>query len=103
MAKLTLDEYLAWPWVAVMERLPEGDYRLTVAGLADFELFADTTEELLDWRDALKSHLAGYIKVNKVIPLPRFDPPEAGQTSTGSPARTVFLTETLQVRPAVIA
>ncbi len=103
MSPTNLDECMAWPWVPLVERLPEGDYRLSVPGLTDFEVFAETEQQVrAEWTTALRSHLGGYLRVGKVIPLPTtFRVPERSevQTSGGShSARVVFLSEGLQVR-----
>jgi len=59
------------PWQATVQPSPEGGYRLFVQGLRDFEMFAATEQELRDeFKDALRSHLAGYIAINKVVPTP---------------------------------
>lgn len=101
MREMTLDQYMAHPWVPAFEQLPEGDFRLTVPGLADFELFAATKPQLeAEWKSALRSHLMGYLKVGKVIPIPtiRVQEPLEIETSTGSKGQVVFLSEGLQIR-----
>jgi hypothetical protein len=83
-------------WKPSIENLPAGDYRLTVALLPDFELFAESKEQLeAEWLVALRSHLSGYLAVGKVIPIPSFHLPEPSEveTSTGSSWQVVSLSE----------
>jgi hypothetical protein len=68
---LTADYFMTFGWDPTFTQLPDGDWRLTVPLLSDFELFASARAELeKDWRDALHSHLSGYLAVGKSIPLP---------------------------------
>jgi hypothetical protein len=101
MRTMTIDEAMEWGWEPRVEPLPEGDFRLTVVGLTDFELFAKDRDQLVtEWRTALRSHLGGYLKVQKVIPLPliRIQEQTEQTTSTGSQGQFVFLSDSLQVR-----
>ena len=92
MLQPTLNECMDWPWTPVVEELPEGDFRLFVPALTDFEVFAATKAEVLaDWRDMLRSHLEGYLKVGKVVPKPYFHLPEAPETSSGPGVSVVSL------------
>jgi predicted RNase H-like HicB family nuclease len=63
---------MEYPWRHDIQSTPSGGYKLTVfPPLKDFELYAATREELeADWKDALESHLSGYIAAGKVIPIP---------------------------------
>jgi len=71
MSPHVLKDLLAFPWTRHIEADPEGGFRLIVLGLADFELYAETQEELEhDWREALESHLAGYLRIGKAVPIP---------------------------------
>lgn len=67
-----IDGVMSYPWQPKIASTPSGGFVLTVfPPLVDFELYAKTREELeADWRDALRSHLAGYISTNKIIPIP---------------------------------
>lgn len=68
----TLSDFLAMPWCPAYEQLEDGGWRLTIAPLDDFEIFAPTWEELWDeWRTALRGHLRAYWKIGKPIPAPR--------------------------------
>ena len=65
-------------WQPKVESDPEGGFRLTLPGLSDFELFAETREQLeAEWRSALRSHLQAYEAAAKFVPLPRFSEPQA--------------------------
>lgn len=93
MAPLTLDDYMNLPWLAHTERCSDGSYRLVVAGLLDFELFAPSATQLEEeWRTALRSHLAGYLAVAKAIPIPmwQLQEPSEVRSSTGSRGQVVF-------------
>lgn len=58
------------PWFPVVEAVGAG-HRLSVIDLPDFEVFAETREDLWrEWRDLLESHLTGYVMVGKTIPTP---------------------------------
>ncbi len=83
MSPKTLKELVAYPWRPTITEEPDGGFRLTVTSLLDFELFADTREELdRTWREALESHLQGYLATGKAIPLPGARIVEAGATAT---------------------
>ena len=71
MSPRTLRELMAFPWIQQIEADPDGGFRLSVNGLYDFELFAESQEELdASWKEALESHLAGYLAVGKAVPIP---------------------------------
>ena len=63
---------MQFPWTKEIRPCESGGYMLTVfPPLADFELYAETEAELEEaWRDALESHLTGYLACGKVIPIP---------------------------------
>lgn len=70
MSPMMLDEYLAMPWTPTVQLQPSGDYRLTVKGLPDFELFFVSIEEAeAEWRYGLRSHLMAYLGAGKTIPI----------------------------------
>jgi len=99
MPQPTLNECLEWPWTPVVEQLPEGDFRLFLPALTDFEVFAATESEVLaDWRDMLRAHLQGYLTVGKVVPKPFFHLPEPSETSSGPGVSVVSLNENLEVQ-----
>lgn len=105
MARLTLDEYIKLPWLPHTERCQDGSYRLVVAGLHDFELFASTEQQLLDeWMTALRSHLSGYLAVNKIIPIPTWQLQERSEikSSTGSRGQVFFLRVGPEVREELL-
>lgn len=100
MLRMTLDDYVNWAgWVPTFEPVAEGGWRVTVAGLPDFELFADSEQELRsEWKDGLRSHLGAYLKFQKFIPVPEFRLPEESEvsTSSGSLGQVVRLSSDLQ-------
>jgi predicted RNase H-like HicB family nuclease len=69
-----LEAYLNLPWQPVIDTVTEGEdvqVRLTVPGLPDFAVYGDSvTEVKARWREALASHLDGYLRVGKFIPQP---------------------------------
>jgi hypothetical protein len=69
-----LEHYLALHWIPAIDTVTEGEdvyVRLTVPGLIDFAVYGDGVPEVrARWREALTSHLAGYLAVGKVIPEP---------------------------------
>ncbi len=70
----SLEAYLALPWQTVIDTVTEGEdvqVRLTELGLPDFAVYGDSVTEVKDrWREALESHLDGYLHVGKFIPRP---------------------------------
>lgn len=71
MSPLTIRELMDAPWHPVIEADQEGGFRLTLPPLNDFVLYADSEAQLReDWREALESHLQGYLTTGKVPPYP---------------------------------
>ena len=71
MRQMTVDDYVALPWVTREEALEDGMYRLTIDGLDDFEIFDRSSERVQkEWRIALHALLQGYLLVGKAIPVP---------------------------------
>jgi len=70
MSPKKIAELLGYQWTPTYERLEDGSWRLTVHPLNDFELFGKKTELEATWREALESHLVGYLAVGKAVPLP---------------------------------
>lgn len=68
----TIDGAMAYAWEYDIKADADGGFRLTVIPrLVDFEIFADTREELeAEWKDALRSHLQAYVATGKCIPIP---------------------------------
>lgn len=96
MRTRTLAEYLALPWQPFVDTLTQGQdvsVRLTVPGLADFAVYGDSVTEVRDrFREALESHLGGYLAVGKVIPEPLESEVlvgTSGLTGSNAPATTV--------------
>lgn len=53
-----------------VEPVGEG-HRLSIDGLPDFEVFAETSAELwAEWRELLESHLMSYVRCGQDIPMP---------------------------------
>ena len=99
MKHQSLDEMLRLNWVPVLARDEHG-YRLTVKGLTDFELFSDSEEELMGgWREALASHLGGYLACGKTVPVPAptvsLVGDDDGTSGAGDTFRGVFSSEGL--------
>lgn len=91
MAHLTLDDYMSLEWTPIEELLEDGTYRLTVRGLADFEVFDEASMRLRDeWKTALRSHLQGYLAVGKAVPMPapRISVPQPALTATSGLTET---------------
>ena len=94
MAPKTLDEYVNWEgWTPRFEQLAEGEWRVTLALLPDFEVFAPSKAELEEeWKLALRSHLSAYLQFQKRIPFPEYKLPEHEiETSNGSPGQTWWI------------
>lgn len=65
-----LDEYMSTNWHPDADETEDG-FVITVPALEDFAVHGDTEKEAwADYPDALRSHLAGYIAVDKVVPVP---------------------------------
>ena|ERR1043166_7495734 len=102
MLQPTLNDLMEWPWTPVVEQLPEGDFRLFVPALTDFEVFGRTQAEVqADFRDMLRSHLEGYLKVGKVVPKPFFHLPEQAPTSSGPGLVIMSLNDSLEVQAII--
>lgn len=95
MSNPTIDRAMAHHWMKVVEQCQDGGFRLTVVPqLRDFEVFAETVDELEGiWRDALRSHLIGYIASGKVIPIPHV---RVAQQSGGPMVQTRGMTGGVQ-------
>ncbi len=80
----SIDEAMAYPWQPVFEECPDGSWRVTVAGVADFEAFASTEAQIREeWVTALRSHLKGYLAVGKVIPVTTIERSAEPPTASG--------------------
>lgn len=68
----TLERLLEAPWEPVIEADPEGGFRLRLPPLRDFTLYAESEDELRqeNWKEALRSHLQGYLNCGKTPPYP---------------------------------
>lgn len=70
----TMDEYMALAWVPVIETVTDEvgvQIRLRIPGLRDFAVYGNSIDEVGDrWREALRSHIKGYLAVGKVVPEP---------------------------------
>lgn len=68
------EKYLALSWGWRFQRVVEdGDtvFVATIAEIPDFRAFGETKEEIAgNARDALLSHLRGYLNTGKSIPVP---------------------------------
>ncbi len=65
-----LEEYMSMNWHPDADETEDG-FVITVPALEDFAVHGDTEEEAwADYPDALRSHLAGYIAVDRVVPVP---------------------------------
>lgn len=70
----SLDDYMQRTWITKIAPDPDGGVALTAWPLQDFVVYGETEEQVLDeWRDALRSHLAGYLACGKAIPFVRID------------------------------
>ena len=68
----TPESYAGLPWTYRME-CEAGDWIITIVELPDFFAAGSTPgEAALNARDALISHLTGYLAVGKVIPVPPY-------------------------------
>jgi hypothetical protein len=85
----TIDDYMAMPWVPIFDFVEDEDgsqIKVTIPGLSDFAVYGTALDDVTGtWREALKSHLKGYMAVQKAIPEPvhiRFvvDAPATEQT-----------------------
>lgn len=83
----TLDEFMALPWTTEITPDPDGGVALTVWPIADFVVYGeDEAEVRSSWREALRSHLGGYLAVGKHIPTGRLDVSlERGATASSGP------------------
>ena len=92
VSQRTLKEYMQLPWEPEFAADPKGGVRLTVKALDDFELFADTEQELEgEWRDALESHLMAYLAMNKPIPDPSVRIVERSSVTSAGPSFVITL------------
>ena len=77
-APMTIDECVALPWRPIIQADPDGGVVLTVEALDDFAVYGATEAEVRStWTEALRSHLDGYLRVGKAIPV-RAVRPEIG-------------------------
>lgn len=91
MPMYSLETCLEWPWNPRAERLPEGDWRIVVDGLNDFEVFAETFDEAWShFPGMLRTHLTAYLEAGDDVPYPcpTFTLPAAESTG-GQGASTV--------------
>jgi len=66
-----LNDLVSLPWEVHTEQVSENEWRLTVVGLDDFEVSAETEEELLEhFPGMLRSHLNAYLALQKEVPTP---------------------------------
>ena len=66
----TADELVSMNWQPEISETEDGVV-ITIPALDDFALHADNPDEAwADYLDALKSHLSGYLAVNKTVPVP---------------------------------
>lgn len=83
------------PWNPFIDTVADGAdvfVRLRVPGLTDFAVYGDSVTEVRErFREALESHLAGYIATGKVIPEPvETEVVNTGElTSSNAPSRVV--------------
>ena len=65
-----LDDLVSMNWQPEIDETNDGVV-ITIPALDDFALHADNPDEAwADYLDALKSHLSGYLTVNKTVPVP---------------------------------
>ena len=77
----SIEEYMALPWKTEIHEDADGGVVLSVWPLSDFAVYGDTVEEVeAEWRSALRSHLLGYIALNKRIPTGNLDVSVGGAT-----------------------
>lgn len=82
-APKSIDDFMTLPWKTEIHEDPDGGFVLTVWPLNDFAVYGDTPEEVeREWRSALRSHLLGYIALNKRIPTGSLDVAVTGPTSS---------------------
>lgn len=70
---LTIDAAMQLNWTPVItaDEDEPSCLALHVPPVADFVLYGESREQLLgEWREALESHLRGYLAVGKKIPRP---------------------------------
>lgn len=87
------------PWYPVVDAVANG-HRLSIIDLPDFEVFAETREELwAEWRDLLESHLTGYVMIGKMIPMPLawFRIAEPATTAPAGASVRIQVTSTMTV------
>lgn len=83
MSPRDLGVLMACDWKPVFEAQEDGTFRLTVAPLTDFELYGSKEELDAEWREALESHLAGYLAVGKAVPVPTYRIAGGGPATSG--------------------
>lgn len=94
MHPLSVEEAMKYPWQPTFEECQDGGWRVSVLGLPDFEIFAPTEQQLrAELRDALSSHLMGYLQVGKVIPVTSFEPSSGTPTASTPKAELFTLTQ----------
>lgn len=93
MKKLTIDQLMTMNWHPEGEETEDG-YTITIVALDDFAVHADDEEEAWgDYLDALRSHLQGYLSVNKIVPIPfRIDQVAGAEPrpAAADPSQNVF-------------
>jgi hypothetical protein len=85
-------------WRPVFEAQEDGTFRLTVPPLLDFEMFGSREELDATWREALESHLAGYLAVGKAVPVPTYRIAGTSNLTSGNapPEARIVLNEKLE-------
>lgn len=86
-----LDELMSINWHPECSDTDDGVI-ITVPALDDFGVCADVEDEAwADYPDALRSHLAGYVTVNKIVPVPfKIEVAEGGGEVEDGQSRNVF-------------
>jgi predicted RNase H-like HicB family nuclease len=71
MSPREITELMAYDWQPIVVRIEDGSFSLSIPQVPDFEMFGDSEQELRStWREALRSHLMGYLAVGKIVPVP---------------------------------
>lgn len=71
MQNYDIKQLMTLDWHAEIDQDPDGGFVMTVQGLDDFAVFGRSRAEVRkQFKDALRSHLEGYLAVGKVIAVP---------------------------------